>query len=126
MVSNIKPIHVKNVNQSANNTQDLISSYKNLVEERENILDLLRQYETLDSIEDQNQIKINQNYYSYILLSILAISILFLLYKFSFPSIQSIQPVVQYGGELGINAYYIIFFLILLTIGIHYFFKYFP
>lgn len=126
MISNIKPIYNKNIKQSANNTQDLISTYQNLIEERENILDLLRQYETLDSIEDQNQMKINQNYYSYILLSILAIAIIFLLYKFSLKSTQSIPQVVQYGGELGINAYYISLFLILLTFGIHYFFKYFP
>lgn len=122
----IKPIYNKNTNESSNNTQELISNYKDLISERENILDLLRQYETLNSIEDQNQIKINQNYYSYILLSILAIAIIFLFYKFSFATTQTTTPVVQYGGELGINAYFIIFFLILLTIGIHYFFKYFP
>lgn len=125
-ISVIKPIYNKNVNESSNKTQELISNYKDLIGERENILDLLRQYETLDSIDDQNQIKINRNYYSYILLSILVIAIIFLLYKFSFPAKQISTPIVQYGGELGINAYYIIFFLILLTIGIYYFFKYFP
>jgi len=123
----IKPVYNRNVNESANKNQKLIDNYKNLMEERENILELLRQYETLDSVENQHQIKINQNYYSYILLAILAIAIVFLLFKISLPStVITNLPAVQYGGELGINAYYILFSLILLTIGIHYYFKYFP
>ena len=125
-ISVIKPIYNKNVSESANKTQELISNYKELTKERENILDLLREYETLDSVEDQTQIKINKNYYSYILLSILTISIIYLLYKFSFPTAQTSTPNIQYGGELGINANYIVLCLILLTIGIHYIFKYFP
>jgi hypothetical protein len=121
-----EPKYYKYASESSKNTQELINNYDYLTSEREKILNLLRQYETLDEAENQNQIKINQNYYSYILLSILAIAVIFLLYKVSIPSIPSSQPVVQSSGELGISAYYIVFFLIFLTLGIHYFYKYFP
>lgn len=131
----VEPIYDKYSDENSNKTQELISNYKDLMLERENILNLLREYETLDKVDNENHIKIKKNYYSYILLCILAIGILFLLYKFyspssppisPTPSIPFTNPVVQNSGELGINAYYIVFCLILFIIGIHYFNKYFP
>jgi hypothetical protein len=131
-IKNVEPVITENINKSSNKTQELINTYKDLTEEREEILNLLRQYETLDNVENENQIIINKNYYSYVLLSILAIAVIFLLYRVSFPPVSSytqitpFTPNVQYSGILGMNAYFIVFILILLTIGIHYFFKYFP
>jgi hypothetical protein len=127
-IKTIEPVITTNINESSNKTQELLNNYKDLTAERENILDLLREYETLDSIENENQIIINKNYYSYFLLTILAIACIFLLYRISFPPSQSYTPIsnVQYNGILDINAYFIIFVLILITIGIHYLFKYFP
>ena len=80
----VEPIFDKTSQDATSKNQDLINNYKVLNEERENILNLLRQYETLESVDNENLVKINQNYYSFILLSILAIAIIFLLYKFSF------------------------------------------
>jgi hypothetical protein len=126
-IKTIEPVITTNINETSNKTQELLNTYKDLTTERDKILDLLRQYETLDSIENENQIIINKNYYSYVLLSILAIAIIFLLYRLSFPPVSSYTPItpftpnVQYSGILGINAYFIIFILILLTIGIYYF-----
>ena len=63
-----------------------------MLEERRNIVKLLNEYETLDNTENQTQININQNYYLYILLFILAFGVVMLLYKmFSSGNISSVQ-----------------------------------
>lgn len=137
-IKSIEPEINANIRERSNKTQEFMNTYKDLTAEREKILNLLRQYETLDSVDDENQIIINQNYYSYFLLCILAFAVIFLLYRVSFPPRQTFMPTtsfmptttftpnLQYGGILGINAYFIVFVLILMTMGIHYYFKYFP
>lgn len=112
-----QPEYYKNTENGKTQTQQLLANYENLTKERESILEMLNQYETLDRTDQQNQIKITQNYYSYILLVILAIAVLYLLYKFSFPSIPN---TVQYGGDLGIGTYYFIFVIILAIIVINF------
>jgi membrane protein YdbS with pleckstrin-like domain len=47
---------------------------------------------------------------------LLAILVIFLLYKFSIPSAQSSTTFVQNEGELGTTAYYIVFGLFLLVL----------
>ena len=103
--------------RSSDNTE-LINQYNNLVEERDKIQKMLNEYQTLDEQQVQGSIHISQNYYSFILLMILVILIIFLLYKFSIPSAQSTTAIVQNGGQLGINAYYIVFgiFLVILLL----------
>lgn len=76
----------------------LIENYKELEEERENIRQLLKQYETLETTENVNEITITQNYYVYILLFILAIAIVFLLIKISIPTNTSTFATIKYGG----------------------------
>jgi NADH:ubiquinone oxidoreductase subunit 3 (subunit A) len=101
---------------------ELIRSYEDLLEERRNIELLLKEYETLENTETQNQIKISQNYYTYILLIIFAIIIIVLLYVV-FGSTNSTKPNIQRGGELSNNTYYIVFGLILVIALINYFTK---
>lgn len=108
-----QPIFYKNDTEVKQKTKELLSNYENLTKERETILELLNQYETLDRTDEQNLIKINQNYYSYILLTVLAFAVFYILYRIS---ITSETPTIQYGGDLGMNAYYILFFIILITI----------
>lgn len=74
------PIINRNIVENKNNTKKLTNNYNKLMAERNEILELLRKYETLDTSESENQIYITKNYYSYILLSILAICMLVLLY----------------------------------------------
>ncbi len=95
---------------------DLISQYKNLVRERIKIQKMLDEYQTLDEQQIEGSIHISQNYYSFILLMILAILVIFLLYKFSIPSAQASTTIVQSGGQLGTSAYYIIFGIFLLIL----------
>jgi hypothetical protein len=123
-INTLQPIFDKTTQNTTSKNQDLINNYKLLNQERENILNLLRQNETLESVENENLVKINQNYYSFILLSILAIAIIFLLFKFSFSG-NATSQVLQYGGELSSNTYYIIFGILLLIIGINCYNKYF-
>jgi hypothetical protein len=94
-------------------SNELQKNYNELLEERKNIETLLDEYNTLDRTEGENQIKITQNYYSYILLCILAVAVIFLLVKINVPSQTS---TIQYGGELGINAYFILYIIIVAII----------
>ncbi len=120
-----QPVYNNFKSQNDNKSQELLKNYKELEAERENIIKLLKEYETLDTTENENQIKITQNYYTYILLFILAIAVIFLLIKITSPGTTPTSPTVQYGGELNANAYYILFMIILLVIGINFSIKYF-
>lgn len=124
-INSTQPIYNDLIVENNKKSQELIKNYKELETERENIAKLLEQYETLDTTENENKIKTNQNYYSYILLTILAIAVIFLLIKMSVPTLVSSASSYQYGGELNVNAYYILFILILLIIVINLSIKYF-
>lgn len=128
LVNKIKvsePVYDKFINDTTSKNQELVKNYESLLEERRNIAKILNDYETLDNTENENHIKINQNYYSYILLLILAIAVIFLLYKmFSTNSTPTGTQPVQYGGELGINAYYMVFGLMVFVIILNFCIKY--
>jgi hypothetical protein len=116
-----EPVYDQLTSQTTSRNQELLQNYEKLIQERENIMKIINEYETLDNTENENQIKITQNYYSYILLFILAIATIVLLYKmFSPNTTQS----VQYGGELGSNAYYMVFGLIIFIIILNFAIKY--
>lgn len=128
LVNKIKtnePVFYKNTADGKIKTEELKNNYNNLIKERESIGELLKQYETLDSVENENNIKTTQNYYSYILLLILAITILILFYKIGFSQTIQTSQNIQYGGELGINLYYVIFAIIIIIILINYYMKYY-
>jgi NADH:ubiquinone oxidoreductase subunit 3 (subunit A) len=104
-----KSDYIENNEEIKNNTQELIDNYNQLTQEREQIEMLINEYETLNEAEGENIIKINQNYYSYLLLFILAGIIIFILYKVSSSAPTNGSQSVQYGGDLGYSAYYMIF-----------------
>jgi len=106
-----------------NEYKNLIQTYGQLELDRENILELIKQYETLDSTENENQIIITKNYYTYVLLVILVIAIIALLVKMSMSG--STAPTVQTGGQLNSSAYYIVFIMVSLIIVINFSIKYF-
>jgi len=129
-IKQVEPEINKNVNEMSSKNQELVNNYKDLMEERDEISKLLKDYDTLDSAEDENQIKITKNYYSYILLLIVAIAFIFLLYSISFPSYgQSPYGPSPYGtgsygqfyGGTGSNAYLIVLLLLFLTVGLYFF-----
>ena len=116
----LEPVYNEKNNESKLKNQELIQNYENLLEERENITKKLNEYETLENAENDNQVKLTQNYYSYILLLILVLVVFILLYKM----FGSGSNTTQYGGELGINAYYMIFGLIIFVIILNFSIKY--
>jgi hypothetical protein len=101
--------------------QNLIKSYTELMEERKDIQNLLKEYETLDNTTSNDVITINQRFYTYIFLFILVVVIVFILSKLSYPSTSKMTvPTVQYGGDLGMSAYFILFVIIFITVCIKY------
>lgn len=111
-----KPIYDDIQQKTDEKFQILIENYKELENERKNIGKLMDQYKTLDTTETGNEVMIKKNYYTYILLFILAVAIIALLVKISMSGTQPIQQTVQYGGQLNNNAYYILFGIVILVI----------
>ena len=105
------PLYDSQVTARAQEQQKLIQNYEELIEEREKILRLMKEYETLDNTASNDEIKIDSNYYTYILLLILAIVVIFLLYKLSLfgskTSTSTSTSTSQYGGDSGLNFYFI-------------------
>jgi len=118
-----QPLYDANLEESVLQNKLLINKYKNLALDREKITEMMNEYQTLDEKQIQGNIKISQNYYSFILL--LALSILIVYILFSYSGSSNNTSVVQSGGDLNKNAYYIIFGIVIITIIIHFYIKYF-
>jgi hypothetical protein len=94
-----KSIKTKAVSQN----NELLQNYQELVTEREKITKMLDSYQDLDKLEINGNLKINQKYYTFVLLTIVAICIIILLYKFSsiFSNPQNTNlNYVQQGGQI--------------------------
>lgn len=74
--------------QSQQQEQALQNNYQTLLQERDQIDNMIRQFETLNSAYDNGYINVTANYYSYIVLLFVAIFLVFVLIKFSFTSEQ--------------------------------------
>ena len=105
----------------------LLANYQKLNAERIKIENMVNEYQDLDQAQFEGNIKINENYYSFLLLFALSIFIIIFLYKMSASSSSSSssgffsQQGGEFGSEFGINIYYIIFVIILLAIVIYYY-----
>ena len=93
---NSKDLYDEQVQERRIKTKELKKQFNKLRKERNRINIKLDEYQTLDQKQTQGDIMINQNYYSYILLFCLAIVIIYLLYTFMGPSMQTNQ---QMGGK---------------------------
>jgi hypothetical protein len=121
--SNIgQPLYDEASQEGKIKTGELIRQFIQLTQERNKIDEMLKNYKKLDQEQVEGNIMINQNYYSFILLLGLAILSIIILYKFTgFKTETTITPPIavpsiQSGGELGINAYYIVFGIIIVTL----------
>ena len=121
-INQTTPTYYQNYLQSNSNNDELIQNYLSLLDERNNITELLNEYETLDDTEVENDIKIKQNYYTYILLFIIVILIIIVLCIFFSPS-KNVTNNIQTGGDLNKNTYYVIFAVMLVIVIINYFSK---
>jgi hypothetical protein len=116
LTNNGQPLYNSNTQKGNLQNINLISQFVQLTKERERINNMLNEYQTLDQEQTEGSIMINQNYYSFWLLLSLVIIFFIILYKFGIPSTSQLVSSIQSGGELGINAYYILFGIILVII----------
>jgi hypothetical protein len=87
--------------ERSNKNKVLIEQYGLLTTERNNIQKMLDEYQTLDEQQIEGDLNIYQNYYSFILLIILAILFIYILYKFSgvgLSTTTTATPFIQSGG----------------------------
>ncbi len=110
-----KPLYDSAKDKGKLQNVNLIKQFINLTRERENIDKMIDDYQTLVQKQDEGSIIINKNYYSFILLFVLVILIIFILSKYTLGSSSS--------GELGISTYFIIAGIILVAIFIYFFTK---
>ena len=109
-------------------TQSLLENYVLLNKEREKIDNMVKSYEELYEDEIQGNINISQNYYSFMLLLIFSIALIVILYMFTgatsdtatASSINPTQSQSQPSGQLGISAYFIVFFITLIVVAMNY------
>ena len=99
-----EPVYDKTNQETYLKNKELIDNYEKLLEENE------------------NQIIISKNYYTYILLTILAVGMVIFFYKILASRNTTTSSVIQYGGELGTSAYYIVFGIIITIIIIYKFY----
>lgn len=119
------PVYYKKDHETSLKNKELLKSYEKLLEERKIIEKTLYDYENLENTENENNIKLTRNYYSYILLFILSLIIIVILYLFS-TSNNNLQQNIQMGGDLNKNSHFIILGLIviIIIISLKIFYKY--
>jgi hypothetical protein len=74
--------------QSQQQGDALKNNYKTLEDERIQIGEMVRQFQTLDAAYENGNINLTANYYSYIVLLIVAVVLILILFKFSTSSEQ--------------------------------------
>ena len=97
----------------------LLKNNESLLKERRNIAEILSQYDTIKGSENDTQISVTQSYSIFLLLALFSLISIIVLYKIgssgsNVPS--SLPPVIQTGGKLKSNAYFITSGMFLLTI----------
>jgi len=121
-----KDIYNYQIQERKSKSLELLEQYKLLMSERDKITDIKDAYKTLHEKENNQNIMITQNYYSYILLFFLSIVFIFILYKSSLQ--ENNQPKININrtnNANSINPFYIIFAVIIIIIIIHFYNKYF-
>ena len=115
LANNSSSIFQQNQKTSSQKAQILQQNYNTLEQERGQIMELIREYETLNSAQENGVINVTSNYYSYIIYVIIAIFLIILLTKINLSGQQrggassfKISPLI-----FGILAFIIVFNAIL-------------
>jgi len=88
-LANSNSDNYKQTQQSNSDKSNILEqNYNTLEQERLEIETILREYETLNSAYENGNINVTSNYYSYIIYLLIAIFLVFLLFKFSLTSQQ--------------------------------------
>lgn len=91
--------------QNQQQEQILQNNYQTLTQERAEIDEMIRQFETLNAAYEDGNINVTSNYYRYIILIIFAIFLVFILIKFSVPGEQR-----GGGSEFSFNKNHLLIF----------------
>lgn len=121
-IENSKTIYSENSQNNELKNSELKEQYNKLIIDRTHIKKMIDEYKTLDQKQVETNLIINQNYYSFLLLMGLVITVIFILYKFS-GSITQTNNSIQTGGYMNNNTYTICGIILLLTIGIFFYNK---
>ena len=111
----VEPLYSEQKNQQTTNSKELTDQFNILTEERSKIVKMIKEYTTLDEKQETGNIKISQNYGSFLLLLGISIVIIIFLVKTSGSGSgssvtpQTNIPTFQRGGELKSTTYYFIF-----------------
>jgi hypothetical protein len=84
-----QPLFNEQTLEKKQKTSELISQFLQLNEDRNKIKNMIKEYETLDEQQTQGNLKINQNYYSFVLLLFLAAIVIIGLWYFGRSNINS-------------------------------------
>ena len=120
IINNSKSLYNNQSKERSRKSSQLLDNYNKLNTERVKIDNMINEYQDLDQLQNEGNLKASANYYSFLLLFILTIFISSILYKIS-SSQGSTVTSAPYDGDLGINIYYILFIIILLAIFIYYY-----
>ena len=119
IISQSQPVYNSMQAEGQEKNKEMIQNYMQLIAERERIAEMLKSYEDLEKSEQEGEMIVTQKQYSYILLSIIAIGVIVLLYKFSgifTTQTESSQPYNQSGGEIPQQTYYVLLIIIICII----------
>jgi len=94
------------------NTASLVKQFIILNEEREKIEHAINDYQTIDQQQITGGLIVNKNYFSFILLLLLAIMIIFVLYKFGLSPTTTQTSSTMYGGGKVCSSKYFIYGII--------------
>ena len=111
------------LNNMAVSSTNIQTNYSDLTKERIKIKKLISDFENLDQAQIEGEVTINSNYYSFILLFLLAgifISCLIMLSPKPTSTSTTTPAPVQSGGDLSNYTYYIVFIMIAVTLFIYY------
>jgi NADH:ubiquinone oxidoreductase subunit 3 (subunit A) len=105
-----------NLNKSEKQNTAIQQNYTVLTQEREEISKMIREFQTLNSAQENGDLKVTMYYYNYIILLIIVVLLVFLFIKFTASS-------DQIGGGSHCNISKILPIILLAFVGFYYVFK---
>jgi NADH:ubiquinone oxidoreductase subunit 3 (subunit A) len=108
--------YVKNLDKSKEQEDALLQNYNVLEQEKQEIDKLVRQFQTLNSAQENGEVNVTMYYYHYIILLLIVILLCFLFVKFTVSS-------EQVGGGNNHSIYKKLPFVIAIFLGFYYLFK---
>jgi hypothetical protein len=104
LTKNSKETYDSQTPERKTNMAELARQYIQLNEEREKIDNTINDYQTLDQQQIQGDLTANKNYYSFVLLLILAVVVIFALFIVGFSFTSESNSSVLSGGAKGLKS----------------------